>query len=473
MAERQWDVVVIGGGPAGYTAAIRAVQHGLRPLLVERAELGGTCLNRGCIPSKALIHCAKVWQQVRHAERFGVIVSGACKDWQGMRAWADRTVATLRRGLQTLLRHHGVTVWRGEAQPVSEHELRLTLPDGTVQTVTTHATIWATGSSPNMLPHHPDAPVFTEEQALFWDALPDRLVVIGGGASGVELAWLFNALGVRVTLLEMLPRLLPVMDAEIADALADALQRQGIVVRTSVKVERIDATNGRALVHCSDGTQLDADAVICAVGRKPNSEPLRPLGVTLNADGTVAVNAWQQTSAPTAFAVGDVVRGGGTAHGGMAEGERAAKAVAHWLHRRTLPPPPEPLVVPFCVYCEPQAVRMGLTEADARKGGYEVVISRFAWRACGAAVVTGETEGFVKIVADKKTERILGVHILGTDAANLNGEAGALVAHGQTVGRAVTLVRQHPSLSEGLGEALWALLGIPLHSAHRSERRRP
>lgn len=468
--EKRWDVVVIGAGPAGYTAAIRAKQYGLRVLLVERGELGGTCLNRGCIPSKALIHCAKLWKQIKDANRFGVIVSDAHFDWQGMQRWATRTIMTLRRGLQSLFRHHGFEVIVGEAQLVGPDAVQVVPSAGQPFTVQATAIVLATGSSPQVLPHDPSVPFFTEEEALFLESLPNRAVIVGGGASGVELAWLFNTLGVSVTLVEMLPRLLPPMDAEISDGLRRALERQGVAVRTGTKVEKIEHQDGKAFVHCSSGEALEADAVVCAIGRKANSAGFNAFGIQLNSDGTVVVNGWQQTTVPSVFAVGDLVHGGGTAHGGMDEGMRAAKAIAHRLSTGQLPPTEPPSVIPLCVYSEPQVLRVGLTEEEARQKGCEVKVSRFSWRACGAAVATGETDGLVKLVADAKTNRVLGIHILGSDAVNLSGEANLIISKGFSIDQAATLVRQHPSLSEGIGEVLWSLLGLPLHIALGSQR---
>lgn len=472
MSERLWDVVVIGAGPAGYTAAIRAKQHGLKVLLVEQSDLGGTCLNRGCIPSKALIHCAKLWQQIKGAERFGITVSDARFDWQGMQKWSSRVVNSLRRGLQTLLQRHGVELTFGKATLIASNEVGIEPKSGKPFTADTQIVVLATGSSPCLLPYEPDVPVTSEEQALFLEMLPNDVVIIGGGASGVELAWLFNALGASVTLIEMLPRLLPQVDAELSEGLRHALERQGIKVMTRAKVERIEGRDGKAALPLSDGKMLTADVVVCAVGRKANSMGLADLGIALREDRSVAVNEWQQTSTPSVFAVGDLTHGSWTAHGSMEEGARAAKAIAHLLQTGDLPSFEPMRPIPFCVYCEPQVLRVGITEDEAKQQGLDVLVSRFFWRACGAAVATGEVEGFVKIVADAKTHQVIGVHILGNDAINLSGEVSMIVSMGVTLEQGAKIVRQHPSRSEGVGETLWAALGLPLHTAYGLERRR-
>ncbi len=472
MIEEVWDVVVIGGGPAGYTAAIRASQRGFRTLLVERAELGGTCLNRGCIPSKALLHCAKVWQTVQNSALFGVTVTEAQMDWTKMQQWVSRVVQTLRRGLQTLLNHHGVTVVKGEGRLVGTNKVHIALPEGKEQEVTAGAIVLATGSSSLLLPCDPGTPVITEEQALFVPQVPERIVIVGGGASGVELTWLFCALGAKVTLLEMLPRLLPTMDEEVAEGLKHSLERQGVVVRTGAKVRYLSNRQEKATVCLEDGEQIEADLVVCAVGRRANSQGLTEQGILVQPNGAVVVNEWQQTSLPSVFAVGDLVHGSWTAHGGMMEAERAAEGIGYFLSKQSFPSKAPDKVIPNCVYTEPQALSVGLTEQQAREQGYPVLIARFPWRASGAALATGTGEGFVKVIADASTKRVLGLHILGADAVNLSGEATLIVAQQMESECAASFVRQHPSLSEGIGEALWAVLGKPLHLAKRAERGR-
>lgn len=471
MSREGLDVVVIGGGPAGYTAAIRAAQHDLRVLLVERSDLGGTCLNRGCIPSKALIHCAKVWRTVQLAHQCGVKVDNPQLDWDAMQGWVTRVVQTLRRGLQTLLMHHGVAVTKGEASFVNVREILVETPTGS-ETVTASTIVVATGSRPLPLPYEEGAPVVTEEEALFLPQLPCELIIVGGGASGVELAWLFSTLGVKVTLVEMLPRLLPSMDEEIALGLQQQLERQGVTVRLATKVTRIATQNGRAAVHTETGEGWVADLVVLAVGRRANSENLANLGIPLKPNGAVEVNEWQQTLVPSIFAIGDVTHGSGTAHGGMAEAERAVKGIVKFLAGEPLPPQAPDFVVPLCVYTEPQALKVGLTEQEAQERDLAIKVARFPWRASGAAMATGETDGFVKVIAEAKSMRVLGLHILGADAVNLSGEAAFIVAHGLTVEQATAIIRPHPSLSEGIGEALWALAGMPLHIAKRPERGR-
>jgi len=217
---------------------------------------------------------------------------------------------------------------------------------------------------------------------------------------------------------------------------------------------------------------LEADLVVCAAGRKANSDGLSEHGITLNANGSVLVDEWQQTSVPSVFAVGDLVHGSGTAHGGMLEAERAICALVRQFRKEPLMTAPPNSAVPVCTYTEPQTLRVGLTEKEARDRGIEVEVARFPWRASGAAMAVGATEGFVKVIADAKTKRVLGIHILGPDATNLNGEASLMVANGMDVEQAANIVRQHPSLSEGIKEALWSLLGLPLHIAKRPDRGR-
>jgi len=361
-------------------------------------------------------------------------------------------------------------VEKGEAKLHGANEILVSSGDGE-NVHTAKAIVLATGSSPARLPCDPNASVLTEEQALFLPSLPESIAVIGGGPSGVELAWLFNALGVKVILVEMLPRILPIMDVEVAEGLSQCLEKQGISVRTSTKVNFVSACQGKTSVHTEAG-EIKVDLVVCAIGRKANSNGLREVGISLNPNGSVAVNEWQQTSVPTIFAVGDLVHGSGTAHGGMMEAERAAEAISRQISGKPLPPVPKNSVIPVCTYTEPQALSVGLTEQEAKEKGLDVKIARFPWRASGAAMASGATEGFVKVIADAKTKQVLGLHILGADAVNLNGEASLIVGNKMTVEQAVDIIRQHPSLSEGVKEALWALVGLPLHITRRPDRGR-
>jgi dihydrolipoamide dehydrogenase len=449
------DVIVVGGGPGGYAAAIHAAQRGDRVTLVEAREVGGTCLNRGCIPTKAMVEAARLLRDARRAAEFGVRVGEVALDYPALLARRDRVVAGLVGGLSQLLRASGVSVVAGRARLVPGPAVEV---GG--QRLAADAIVLAPGSVPARVPlPGADLPGVVDSDGLL--ALPERpasLCIIGGGVIGCEFAAIYAALGTRVTVVELLPRLLPPADEEVSRRLSAAFRRQGIAVQTGVRVAGV-APGPRV---AWEGGETEAEVVLVAVGRRPNTEGLgcEAVGVALER-GAIAVDARLRTTAPGIWAVGDATGGAMLAHAAFAQA-RAAVADMHGE-----PALWEGLLVPNPVFTHPEVAWAGLTEQEAAARGIAVTVGRFPFAALGRAQVLGETDGFLKLVAAAGTGRILGVHAFGPSATDLVAEGVLAAQAGLTAEDLEGTVHGHPTLSEGLGEAAAMALGRPLHAMRR------
>ncbi len=463
--EQRFDVVVIGGGPGGYVAAIRAAQLGKKVAIVERDRLGGVCLNWGCIPTKALLRNAEVVSLVRHGAEFGVQAQGLTIDYRAAQVRSRQVAEKLSRGVAYLMRKNGVAVFSGTARLRSATEIAVQPKDGGHEHgLQADFLILATGSRERLLPGVTvdGQRIWTSYEALLVEEAPASLIVIGAGAVGVEFASVFAAYGTAVTLVEMLPTLLPVEDAEIAGQLERAFRQRGMQILTSTTVDRVEVTSDRVRVVATSpqGSQeLSAAALLLAVGRLPNTEDLdlEAVGVTLNRR-FVQVNAGQQTSVPNIYAIGDVAGPPLLAHKAMAEGVIAAEHLAGHS-----PKPLERTSIPSCTYCHPQVASIGLTEAQARADGREIKVGKFPFRASGKALALGEPEGLVKLIADAQYGEILGVHIVGPEATEMIAEVAALKTLEATLDELTLTVHAHPTLAEALLEAALAAEGRAIH----------
>ncbi|MCS7223810.1 MAG: FAD-dependent oxidoreductase [Armatimonadetes bacterium] len=470
MSGEWWDVAVIGGGPAGYTAAIRLAQKKWKVLLVEKDQVGGTCLNRGCIPSKALIHLARVKRKAETATPMGLSFAKGLVNWEMVQNWVQQVIGSLRSGLETILRNSGVVVERGIGDIIDEGRIQVEDGGGKRREVKCRAILLATGSVPAKPSFAPEGLVLTDEEGLFLPRLPSSLIVIGGGSTGVELAWLYASLGVSVTLLEMMPRLLPAADAEISDLLDRSFRRQGIKVLLSSRVTQVLPTHNGIEVRTESGETVTGSVVIGAVGRKPNPPQNAVSRLSLQEVSDLAPSRCYQWGQCLVVAAGDLLYGSGTAHGAIAEGVETARMLDQWLRFGQFPPYAAPAPVPYCAFCHPEVAGVGITEEAAYKQGRAITVGRFLIRASGPARIEGEGDGLIKVLADSKTGKILGIHMVGPYVTHLAGEASVLVSQGLTVEEGLKAVRIHPSWSEGIGEALWAALGEPLHSLHLGRR---
>jgi dihydrolipoamide dehydrogenase len=459
MATHTVDVAVVGTGPGGYVAAIRCAQLGLTVAAAEDDRPGGVCLNWGCIPTKALLRNAEVVNLFHRAQDFGVTLQGFQADYAAAikrsRGVADR----MAKGVEFLFRKNKITLVRGSGRLVSPTGVEVKTDAGT-DTITARAVIVATGSGPKSLPGVTidEQRVISSNGAVRNEHAPGSLIVIGAGAVGVEFADVYASYGVAVTLLEALPRVVPVEDEEVSTQLTRAFTRRGITIKTGVKVTSV-TPGGPGVVVETDGGRLEAEQVLMAVGRAARVEGigLESLGVALER-GFVKVSPRMETSVKGIYAIGDVAGPPLLAHKAMAEGVVAAEAIAG----RT-PHPIDYASVPSCTYCRPQVASIGLTEAKARENGREITVGKFPFAASGKAVALGETEGFVKVVADKASGEILGVHILGPEATEIIHEFAVGRTLEATLEEIVHTIHAHPTLSEAALEATLSALGQAIH----------
>ncbi len=466
MDERTFDLAVVGAGPGGYVAAIRAAQLGMRVALVERDQLGGVCLNWGCIPTKALLQSSHLLSLLRRAEEFGIHAENLRGDF-GIAVKRSREKAErLSKGIEYLMRKNKVAVFMGEARFTSAKELEIADRDGkTTGSIRAERILLATGSRPRLLPDLTidGQVVLTSTEAMLRSQAPASMVIIGAGAIGVEFADIYHAYGTAVTLVELLPTILPYEDEEITALLHRSLTKKGIKILTGTRVEQVIVESGKATVRVSNngGSQeLLGETVLVAVGRVVNAEVggLKELGVAME-NGYVKVNEWMESSVAGIYAIGDLVGAPLLAHKASHEGIVAVEKMAK-LDDVT---PVNPRRIPSCTYCHPAVASIGLTEAKAKSEGYTIRVGRFPFSASGMAITLGETEGMVKVIADATHGEILGVHIMGAHATELIAEAGLAIALEATPEDIAMSIHAHPTLSEAMGEAALAALGRAIH----------
>jgi len=460
----QYDLIVIGSGPGGYVGAIRAAQLGMKVAIVERDRLGGVCLNWGCIPTKALLRNAEVIALLRRGEEFGFSFDNLRIDFSAAVQRSEQAARKLSKGVEYLMKKNRVTVVPGEGLLAGTGRVRVTR-NGQVTELSAARILLATGSRPRELPGVPidGRRVITSTEALSLPAVPRSLLIIGAGAVGVEFADVYNAYGSGVTLIEMLPRLLPVEDAEISRFLEKIFAKRGVTIRTGTRVEGVAVEGEQVRVQVAREEKretLTGDVVLVAIGRIPNSEGLglAEAGVKLDRGGFIAVNDRLETSGTGIYAIGDVVAGPLLAHRAMAEAIVAVEGMAGQDVRRT-----DPLKIPNCTYCSPQVASVGLTEEQAKEKGLQVKVGRFSLQASGKAVALGDTEGFVKVVAEAEYGEVLGLHIIGPEATEMIAEATMARTLEATLEDVHRSVHAHPTLSEAVGEACLAALGRPIH----------
>src|SRR5712692_2486890 len=456
-----FDVVVIGGGPGGYVAALRAAQLGASTALVEKDRMGGTCLVRGCIPTKALLQSTEVYSLAKAGEAFGLVTGNVGFDWPTAQKRKTQVVDQLVKGVEGLLKAGGVTSFSGAARLAGKGQVAI---DG--QTINAKDIVIATGSAISRIPLKGAELTIDSDRILELKEVPARLAVIGGGVVGMEFAAMFAALGTRVTVLEMLPQVLPMVDADLVTAYAKHLTGLGGVIQTNAKVTEVVKAKGGLQVQFSaggEGGAVDADQVLLAVGRSPYTEGLgaEEAGVKLER-GRVVVDPHLRTTADHVWAIGDVIGGIMLAHVASYEGVCAVENIAGHSSRV-----PDYHAAPNCVYTDPEIAHVGLGEKEAKESTMALTGGRFPFPASGRALTLGQTEGFVKVLSDPDSGRLLGAHIIGPRATDLIAEATLAIQNGLTLDQIDLTIHAHPTLPESLMEAALAAQGRAIHVANR------
>jgi dihydrolipoamide dehydrogenase len=466
-----YDLIVLGSGPGGYVAAIRAAQLGLKTAIVERELLGGICLNWGCIPTKALLRTAEVYHYMQHADAYGLSNEKPSFDLAKVVARSRAVSKQLNQGVAHLMKKNKITVHMGEGALTAKNKLSVKGQDGKVTELTAKHIIIATGARARDLPFAKadGKKIWTYRHAMTPAEMPSELLVIGSGAIGIEFASFYADLGSKVTVVEMLDRLVPVEDAEISAQLAKSLQKQGLTIHTSAGVEALtaDAKGVSAKIKTADGkiSEQRFSHVIVAVGIVPNSEHigLETLSVKTT-NGHIDTDPYGRTNVAGLWAIGDVTAPPWLAHKAMHEAVTTAEAIAKELGNKDVHPhAADATNIPGCTYCRPQIASVGLTEAKAKEAGYQVKVGKFPAIGNGKAIALGEVEGFVKTVFDAKTGELLGAHMIGAEVTEL--------IQGYTVGKTAELIDEdfvqtvfpHPTLSEMMHEAVLAADGRVLH----------
>ncbi|MDQ6909747.1 MAG: dihydrolipoyl dehydrogenase [Actinomycetota bacterium] len=450
--------MVIGGGPAGYGAALYGAAAGLSVALVERDKVGGTCLHRGCIPAKHMLETATVYRTVSGAKEFGVMADQPTLDFATSQARKQKVVDQLWKGLQSLMKSRKITIVAGTGTLGADHAVTV---DG-ARTLKGRNVVLASGSVPRTLPGFEvdGTTVLTSDEVLALEKLPSSAAVIGGGAIGCEFASLLNDLGVQVTLLEALPKLLPGCDADVVEVVARSFKKRGIDVRTGVKVSGHEPANGLSAVKLDDGNPVSVEAIVVSVGRRPLSDSLGLDGTDVEvADrGFVTVDDHMRTTGSGIYALGDLVDTPQLAHVGFAE---AIVAVKDMLGEHSVPV--DYGKVPWCIYCFPEVAFAGMSEQAARDAGHDVVVSKHRFQANSRALIMGEPDGLVKVIADGRGGPLLGVHMVGPMVTEQLAEGWLSVNWEATPEDISQFVHPHPSLSETFGETVMSLTGRGLH----------
>ncbi len=471
MPDIIYDIAIIGSGPAGYTAAIRAGQYGLKTALIEKdGFLGGTCLHVGCIPTKALLFNAELWDHLKDAKEFGIEgVDSRKLNWAAIQERKSKIVSKHAKGLEFLMRKNKVETIKGYGKltgPAQSGVLAVEVTDGGKSSlIKAKNVILSTGSEARMIPGlEPDARVLTNIEILGLKEIPKSLVIVGAGAVGVEFASIFRSFDAEVTILEMLPRLVPVEDEDISKELARVYRKRGINFHTGAKVEKVEKTKSGVAVTFSVGgkqEKIEAEKILIAVGRKPRTDNIGLEKTHIKPDrGFIKTDSWMQTSEPGVYAIGDIVLGTPQlAHVGAMEGIVAVTKIAGKPGK-----PINPEHIPNATYCHPEIGSVGLTEEKAREAGYNLKIGKFPFTANSRASIVGQHEGFIKIISDADYGEILGVHIIGPQATELIAEAVAAIELEATVEDLMWTVHAHPTLAEAMLDASNSVYGMAINA---------
>jgi dihydrolipoamide dehydrogenase len=462
------EAVVIGAGPGGYVAGIRLGQLGKKAIVIEKAAPGGVCLNVGCIPSKALINAAKLYEKASHASEMGITIDNLRIDIGRLQTWKESVVGKLTSGVKQLLKANGCEYLQGTGTLLSPRSVRVTRPDSEDETVIeTENIIIATGSRPVAIPSLPfdHNRIVDSTGALAFSELPARLVVVGGGYIGMEIGTLYAKFGSKVTFVEALPSILPGSDAECVQVVARKAKKLGINILVGAKAQGVTEKGSHAVLTVErngETIELEADKILVSVGRRPNIENLGlEIAGVKTVGGFITVDREMRTNVPTIFAIGDVAGQPMLAHKGSREGEVAAEVIAG------KPAAMDAQVIPAVVFTDPEIASAGLTSEEAEKRGHKVKVGKFPFTALGRAIANLDTDGFAKVVTDAESGLLLGVHIVGNGAGDLISEAAMAIEMGASTADLALTIHPHPTLPEAIMEAAKASLGEAIHILNR------
>jgi dihydrolipoamide dehydrogenase len=469
MSEKTFDAVVIGSGPGGYVCAIRLAQLGKKTAIIEKENIGGVCLNVGCIPSKALIHASKVFSQIQtEAKEMGITTGPVSCDLEKMQQWKSGVVKKLTGGVAQLLKANGVQTFLGSAVFKDKNLIEVSGKDGK-ETIRAGHVVIATGSRVAQIPNLPfnGKNIISSTEALELRSLPKRFLVVGGGFIGLEIGTVYAKLGSQVTILEAMDQLLPTVEKELVSVVEKNLKKLGVKVLVQSKalgLKEKDPASAKTL-HLDieslgkPAETLEADVILVSVGRKPNSDQLGldKLGMKVDSRGNIPVDLQGRTNVPGVYAIGDVTGAPQLAHRAMMDGQLVAAAIAGERAFKDYK------TVPWAVFCEPEIGTAGLSEKEAQEKGFKVRVGRFPFAANGRALSTNESDGFIKVLIDEATDVLLGVHIVGPDASNLIAEAALAIEMGATAEDLIRTIHTHPTLAEAIPEAIEQAFSKAIH----------
>lgn len=457
--QKKFDIVVLGGGPGGYPAAIKAAQNGQSVALIEAKELGGTCLNRGCIPSKTLIATADVYKRIQEAEEFGIHVGEVRLDYPKAVDRKDKVVANVRKGLEGLISSNQISLYRGFGKFISKNEIKVTGKDNEI--IRGESIIVATGSEPREFPNFPFdyEKIHDSTSMLEVRTIPKKLIIVGGGVIGCEFASLHNAFGVEVVILEMMSRILPMECQSVSNALAKSFRKRGILIENNALVENIERKNDGVIAHLPGGKTYEADMALISIGRKMNTTDigLEKAGVLVRSDGMIDVNNKMETNVPGIYAIGDIASKWWLAHVATHQGLVAANnasGISATMHYNA---------VPVVIFTDPEIGTCGLTLEKAIDEGYNATVGAFPFQALGKSQAAYQTEGFAQIVTDKKTGKILGAQVVGHEAGTLVAEMAVAIGNELTLDCITETIHAHPTVTEAWLEAALIARDMPLH----------
>ncbi|MDG1798639.1 MAG: dihydrolipoyl dehydrogenase [Flavobacteriales bacterium] len=459
-----YDVIVLGSGPGGYVTAIRASQLGLKTAVIEKESLGGVCLNWGCIPTKALLKSANVYEYINHADDYGIKISGHKADFTAVVKRSRDVAEKMSGGVQFLMKKNKIDVIMGTGKVLSGKQIEVTDKDGKIDTYSGKHIIIATGARSRQLPNlvQDGKQIIGYRDAMVLPKMPKKMVIVGSGAIGVEFAYFYNAMGVDVTIVEYLPNIVPVEDIDVSKQLEKIFKKKGMNIMTNSSVENVEKSSKgcKVSVKTSKGEEMiECDIVLSAVGIQPNIENigLEETGIVVDA-GKIVVDEYYQTNLPGYYAIGDVVAGQALAHVASAEGITCVEKIAG--HH------PEPIDynnIPGCTYCSPEIASVGMTEKAAKEAGYELKIGKFPFSASGKASAAGHNDGFIKLIFDSKYRELLGGHMIGANVTEMIAEIVALRKLETTGQELIKTIHPHPTMSEAIMEAAAAAYGEVIH----------